>query len=209
MRTFGAKPCSRRCASSVCWIADRAGDRVVLRVEADEEAVAGRDHLVAVVLREEPRSVSSCQPSSVSQASSPSTSARFVEPTMSVNRNVFCTLRAPPSGRGCWIGSSSPTSSIRIARVGHENAAARSTSSSTLSTSTTIAFAKSPDSQSNAVGAIAMQLPAPMQRGRSTERAGPSGPRPRRSARGRSPQIARSPRSGRTSRRGPGRRIRV
>ena len=33
--------------------------------------------------------------------------------------------------------------------------------------STTAALAKSPASQSNAVGAMTMQLPAPMQRGRS------------------------------------------
>ena len=55
-----------------------------------------------------------------------------------------------------------------IACVGQASAASRSFSSSTLAASTTPALPKSPRCQSNAVGAIVMQLPAPMQRGRST-----------------------------------------
>jgi hypothetical protein len=51
-----------------------------------------------------------------------------------------------------------------IAAVGQASAASRSSSSSTLAGSTTPALAKSPSCQSNAVGAIVMQVPAPMHR---------------------------------------------
>src|SRR4051794_4570114 len=81
--------------------------------------------------------------------------------------NVLTTRRAV-SRRVCsFQASTSPTSSTRMARVGHARAASRRTSSSTLSMSMTSAFAKSPVNQSKAVGAIAMQLPAPTHTGRS------------------------------------------
>ena len=84
---------------------------------------------------------------------------------MSVNMNVFITRRdrPVPAVRSCH-GRSSSSSSRTIASVGQASAASRTMSSSTLSGSITSALAKSPWCQSNAVGAIVMQFPAPMQR---------------------------------------------
>ena len=64
--------------------------------------------------------------------------------------------------RSSWISSTS------MARVGHAHAASRSFSSSTLLMSATSTLRCSPAFHSNAVGARYMQLPAPMQRERST-----------------------------------------
>ena len=118
---------------------------------------------------------------------------------MSVNMKVFRTRRAGPALPRSCQGRSSATSSRMIAAVGQENAAARRTSSSTLSAPTTSLLPKSPASQSKAVGARVMQLPAPMHLWRSTRaRMAISATRPWR-ARG---TPARSPRRGSTCRAG-------
>ncbi len=59
---------------------------------------------------------------------------------MSVNMKVFMTRRAGPALPRSCHGSSSATSSRMMAAVGHENAAARRISSSTLSAPMTSVF---------------------------------------------------------------------
>lgn len=73
---------------------------------------------------------------------------------MSVNMNVFTTRRDPAVPVGGLQAGTSPTCSTVIAAVGHASAASRMISSPTLSTSTTADLAKSPASQSKAVGLI-------------------------------------------------------
>ena len=102
---------------------DGARDRRVGAVEADEEAVPVVPTSSPECAAKAERSVSSCQRSSSSQASSPIASARFVDFTMSVNMKVFRTRRSGPAFPRSCQGRSSSTSSISIASVGHDIAA--------------------------------------------------------------------------------------
>ena len=151
------------------------------------------------------RRVSSCHRSSSSHASSPIASARFVDFTMSVNMNVFSTRRSGPAFPRSCQGRSASTSSITIASVGHDTAAARNSSSSTLSGSMTSAFPRSPFNQSKAVGATVMQFPAPMHLWRSTRARSMLTPPPL-GMRRPPPPRATTPRSSRTSPRAAARR---
>ena len=76
--------------------ADRTVDRRAGPVEGDEEPVAGRvDDLPSRGGDLRSRSMSSCLRRTASQAWSPRASARVVEPTMSVNMNVFVAVAGP------------------------------------------------------------------------------------------------------------------
>ena len=163
MRTFGANPADRRCSASRRWIATAhasawSGESNPTKKPSPVATTSSPSCSAKSV-----RSVASCQRRTPCQASSPNASTRFVEPSMSVNMNVFSTRRGASLPRSCQ-GSSSCTSSTVMAPVGQARAASRSSSSSTLAGSMTPAFAKSPWCQSNAVGAIVMQVPAPMHR---------------------------------------------
>ena len=167
IRTCGAKPCCWRCSWSRRWIAIAAATAC----SGESKLTKKPSPVVEISLPwwapKTSRSAPSCQRRRVSHASSPSASTRLVEPTTSVNMNVFRTRRAGSTLPRSCHGRSSVTSSTTTAPVGQANAASRSSSSSTLSGSATSAFPKSPWSQSKAVGASVMQFPAPMHLWRS------------------------------------------
>ena len=167
IRTWGANPAAARWAARSRWIPTAQA-----RASSGDSKATKNPSPVATTSSprfapNNERKVLSCQDRSEFHASSPIASRRFVDPAMSVNMKVRWTRWVGERPRSCH-GSSSATSSRTIACVGQASAASRSFSSSTLAASTTAAFPKSPRCQSNAVGAIVMQLPAPMHLGRST-----------------------------------------
>ena len=169
MRIGGAKPAFWRCSASRRWIATAAATAC----SGESKPTKKPSPVVEISLPwcavNTSRSVVSCQRSSVSHASSPSDldEVRRADDVGEHERLEHAPRSARPCRAAATAGAPRPPRS-RSPPVGQANAASRSSSSSTLSGSTTSALPKSPASQSKAVGAIVMQLPAPMHLWRST-----------------------------------------